>query len=159
MKPRSFQEFAQFLVDQGRATWQTIEPCTTDDIEELRITARVARLPEQYESFLKIMGRRAGDFLTGTDFFYPAISGLADDGREFLEENDATHLMVPGSVIVGMHGGYQLYWIEPGQPSGPVRFYVEEEDSVRQSWPTFLDCVVNEALKEIEFINNARRRN
>jgi hypothetical protein len=45
----------------------------------------------------------------------------------------------------GMHQGYELYWLTPGEPSGTVYMYVEEETQPRGTWPTLLDYLVHYA--------------
>ena len=145
----TMRDLVDHLLSVGLATPDTIKPCSPAEVEEVRQAQRVDRLPTQYEEFLLTAGRRAGDLLRGTDFFYPAIVRLADEMRELLVENKVTHLMRPGSVIVGMHGGYQLYWVEPGDPSGTTYFYAEGEETPQQSWPTLLDCLVFEANEQI----------
>jgi len=150
MKPTSLKEFGDYLIHIGFATSGTLIPCDTEEVDEIRVSLGVNKLPEQYESFLKIMGRQAGTLLPGTDFFFPSIVELMDEARELLVLNNGNPLMRPGSLIIGMHGGYQLYWLEPGEPSGAVCFYSEVGNTVKQNFPSLLDFLVYEAERELE---------
>jgi hypothetical protein len=140
----TIDDFAEQLISLGLATPDTIVPCSPDEVAEVLEAQHLDQLPEQYERFLLTMGRQAGELLRGTTVFYPAIVELVDEMCELVQDNNVTHLVKAGSVLAGMHQGYQLYWIEPGQPSGPVRMYVEGEKSVHESWPTWLDFLGTE---------------
>lgn len=129
-------DLVERLISSGLATRETVVGCTPEEVAEIRADHGVDRLPEQYEEFLLLMGRGAGELLRGTDFFYPGIRGLDDDGRELLEENDAAHLLPEGAIVVGMHQGYELYWLAP---SGALSWYVEAETEVSRTWPSLAD--------------------
>lgn len=144
----SMQDLVEHLALTGMASDETVVPCTPDEVDEIRQAQGVEQLPEQYEQFLLTMGRRAGDLLRGTTFFYPGLVELAEEMPQLLEENDATGLAREGSVFVGMHQGYQLYWLEPGDPSGQLCWYEEGEDAIGQSWPSLLDFLVARAEEE-----------
>lgn len=146
--PEDMDELVDHLRGCGMADSDTVIACTRAEVDEVRADIGVEKLPAHYEQFLLRMGRRAGELLRGTDFFYPAILGLSADGREFLEENGVAHLLAPGSIIIGMHQGYQLYWMDPGEPSGQVHFYTENSDDIAESWPSLLEFLVAEAAEE-----------
>lgn len=144
----SMKDVVALLMSNGMATSDNVVPCSPDEVEEIRKSAGVERLPDQYKDFLLTMGRRAGDLLRGTDFFYPSIVRLADEMRELLDECDATHLIKPGSILLGMHQGSELYWMEPGEPSGPVFLYVEYEEGPRRNWSSLRDFLITQAKEE-----------
>lgn len=126
----TIEDVVAHLISTGLATEEQIVPCTAAEIEELR--AAWGTLPPVYERFLKTMGRRAGKLLIGTDFFYPNTLDIHDSGMEILREDDNLDLFPPGSTVIGLHGGYQLYWVEP---DGAVRLYTEETGIIG-SWPS-----------------------
>ncbi|TDD36896.1 hypothetical protein E1288_41240 [Saccharopolyspora elongata] len=139
---------ASLLISSNMATPENIVPCTPREVEEVHEATGVEQLPKQYEDFLLTMGRRAGHLLHGTDFFYPSIVELADEMRELLEECGVTHLVQPGSVLLGMHQGGELYWMEPGEPSGAVFLYIENDDSPRRNWPSLRDFLITQTKEE-----------
>lgn len=139
--PDTMSRLVALLLTSGLATVDTIRPCTPAEVAEVRTDQRIEHLPPQYEDFLLTMGRQAGELLVGTDFFFPRILGLADDARGLLTENNAGHLLPPGAVIVGMHQGYELYWLAP---SGELSWYKEGHQTVHRTWPTLLDFLVSQ---------------
>ncbi|SDE01148.1 SMI1/KNR4 family protein [Actinokineospora iranica] len=134
-------DLAGLLVELGLACQDTIVGCTAAEIEQVRADQGGA-LPEQYEQFLAVMGRSAGELLRGTDFFYPSILGLPTDGRELLVENDATGLLGDGSTIIGMHQGYELYWLDS---AGTLFWYKEGNKTTHRDWPSLLAFLEDQA--------------
>jgi hypothetical protein len=139
---KTMDELVEHLISVGLATPDTVVGCSPEEVEEVRQTQGADRLPPQYEQFLRTMGRRAGDLLRGTTFFYPGIVELADEMRELVVENTVTHLVKPGSVLIGMHQGVELYWMEP---SGATYECGEIGPNPTHSWPSLLDCLIHEA--------------
>lgn len=139
--PHTMSLLVSTLLDSGIATADTIQGCMPAEVAEVRADQGVERLPAQYEEFLLTAGRQAGDLLRGTDFFYPTVLGLAGDGRELLDENDAGGLLPEGAVVVGMHQGYELYWLAP---SGELSWYKEGATAVHRTWSSLLDFLVDE---------------
>jgi hypothetical protein len=140
--PNTMTQFAATLLDLGLATADTLRPCTPEEVDEVRADQGVAQLPTQYEEFLLAMGRQAGELLRGTDFFYASILGLPKDGRELLADNDASHLLPRDALVVGMHQGYELYWLSP---SGELSWCKKGRQDVHRVWPTLLDFLEQQA--------------
>jgi hypothetical protein len=141
----TIDDIVKYLAEHGLAGREDLVPCTLEEIEEIRTAQELDRLPPQYESFLRIMGRKAGSLLRGTSIFYPSMVKYLDEMREFPEENEFADLVVPGSVLLGMHQGYVLYWLEPGDLSGATHAREELPDPDAQRWPTFFDFLRHEA--------------
>jgi len=135
----TMEQLANTLVKCGLASTDTIRPCTPEEVAEVSADHGLTNLPAEYDEFLRIMGRQAGELLRGTDFFYPSILGLDQAGKELLEENRTSHLFPPGAIVIGMHQGYQLYWLSP---RGEVGLYTEGEQDLDRKWPTLLACLV-----------------
>ncbi|SFP32526.1 hypothetical protein SAMN05421810_102264 [Amycolatopsis arida] len=154
--PDTVDDVVEHLVSLGLAAREDLVPCSATEIEEIRAVQRVPALPGQYVDFLRTMGRSAGRFLRGSDFFYPQLVELVEEARDLLAENDVAHLMLPGSVVVGLHQGYQVYWMEPGEPSGRVHWYDEGEESVTRSWPSLVDFLVAQADEQKRVIDTYR---
>ncbi|MCA1195765.1 hypothetical protein [Saccharopolyspora sp. 6V] len=148
-KPDSMAELVADLVDRGLAARDTIEPCYRDEVEEIRAVKGAEHLPAQYEEFLLIMGRRAGELLRGSDFFYPSVVELDGEMRELLEECNASHLAPAGSIYIGMHQGGSLYWMAPGDPSGVVSEYIEFQEKPSRNWPSLLEFLSDAADEQL----------
>jgi hypothetical protein len=141
-------QFAERLIATGVASADSIRPCTPAEVAEVSADHGLACLPAQYDEFLRVMGRQAGDLLVGTDFFYPGILGLDASARELLQENGASHLLPAGAIVIGMHQGYELYWLAP---SGEVSYYSEGRRSIKKTWPTLLACLADYAEYQAQF--------
>jgi hypothetical protein len=153
--PETMAELVDYLISVNMATRDTILPCSPAEVEEVRQTQGVDQLPPQYEQFLLTMGRRAGDLLRGTDFFYPAIVELADEMRELVVENNCTHLVKPDSTLIGHHQGVELYWMEP---SGATYECSEVGPNPTHNWPTLLHCLMYEAETELRIRERIKQR-
>lgn len=131
------RDFPAYLVRRGMAASHRIAGCIRSEVDAIRRVQRVIELPDQYESFLRLAGRRAGDLLRGTDIFFPAPADpeFVAAAHELLAENRVAHLMDPGSVVMGMHQGYQVYWIDS---AGAVCSYVEADGSLAATWPSMV---------------------
>lgn len=109
-----------------------------DEIEAVRVDQGVTQLPARYIEFLRLMGRKAGSILVGTDIFYPDTLGLKPDGKQLLEENGLAVLISENSVVFAMHQGYQVYWMtSDGFGDPPVFMYQEGDETVSSTWPSF----------------------
>jgi hypothetical protein len=116
--------------------------------EEIRIVVddqEVDRLPGRYLEFLRLMGRKAGRLLVGTDAFYPGILGLKRDAREILMDNGVTELLPEESIVFAMHQGYQIYWMASGAlDDPPVFMYQEGGEGVFREWESFTAFLLHE---------------
>ncbi|MCG8916363.1 SMI1/KNR4 family protein [Actinokineospora sp. PR83] len=142
--PPPYPDVIDLLTTTGRARPEDIRPCTLDEISEIR-TARGGSLHPQYEQFLAVMGGGAGILLRGTDFFHPDVVNIGVEGIELLTDDDALDLLPAGSTLVGLHGGSELYWIEP---DGTVRWY-KEGRGIYRSWPSFPEFLLAQIRAEV----------
>lgn len=82
--------------------------------------------------------------LVGTDIFYPAILPLKDSLDDFPVVRDLIS-SVPGSLVLGMHQGYQVYVVTDVGSSDPkVLMYEEDEDAPVSEWDSFTDFLRSE---------------
>lgn len=120
-----------------------VDGCLGLSDEEIRRVAddqAVGRLPGRYVEFLRVMGRKAGRLLVGTDAFYPDILGLKQDASDLLAENGVGGLIQDESVVFAMHQGYQVYWISSSAlDDPPVFMYQEGGQGVSRVWDSFTD--------------------
>src|SRR5207253_1491716 len=63
------------LMEAGLAFPGDFRGCTEQEIVSIEDHCRV-RLPASYRDFLRVMGRRAGDFLVGSDYSFPGLLGF-----------------------------------------------------------------------------------
>ncbi|HEY2948448.1 MAG TPA: SMI1/KNR4 family protein [Micromonosporaceae bacterium] len=152
--------FAAFLAEVRALDEQRpIEGLTPEEIDEVRRDQGVASLPAYYAVFLRLLGRRSGAFLVGTDVLYPTIIGLKASTREALEQGDVSSLMPDDAVVVAVHGGYEFYWLEPdGSPDPPLVKYEEGEPDIERRWDRFSDYLTWEVREQARLRAEIRTR-
>ncbi|GAB2573092.1 hypothetical protein [Kribbella endophytica] len=102
-------------------------------------------MPAEYEYFLRKIGRGAGDFLVGSDVFYPVVLELKGRAEELLAEWDEREVVLgERSLVVNMHQGYQFVWFDDVREPG-VSMYMEGSSGVYRSWPDFADFLIGMA--------------
>jgi hypothetical protein len=138
------------LINDVLATTQPPQGCSDQEIEEIMTDQKVDRLPRAYTYFLKRIGRGAGELLTGTDAFYPRLIGVKDAAIELLTEDGAPIQLPPDSLVIGMHQGYQFFWLPTVTQDDPkVLMFQEGDRTPRREWATF-SSYLNGMIKEIE---------
>lgn len=116
----------------------SVSGVSVQEIEELKRQWEVSELPAAYVEFLKIMGRRAGRLLEGTDAFMSRIMQLPAFVAEFQSENDGSWCFPEGSLIFAMHQGYQVYYLEDVTLEDPsVALYLEGGRGPIRRWESF----------------------
>ncbi|MFE7854100.1 SMI1/KNR4 family protein [Streptomyces sp. NPDC057403] len=121
-----------------------------EEIESVRVDQHIESLPMYYEEFLRNMGRCAGQFLIGTDAFYPEMIGIKHDALELLAENGASHLIAENAIVFAMHQGYQVYWLEPsGSDDPPVAMYQEGSAELHTRWDSFSEFLADQSSRDL----------
>jgi hypothetical protein len=127
-----------------------VQGLTDDEIQEIQADQGLAALPACYREFLRRMGRCAGQFLIGTDAFYPALLGIKADVLELLRENAVSHLIGDDAVVIGMHQGYQAYWLETASEDDPaVYLYQEGETGISKKWASFSAFLLDQSTRDL----------
>jgi hypothetical protein len=133
-----------------------IQGLTDDEIREIQTDQGLDSLPACYREFLRCMGRCAGQFLTGTDAFYPALLGIKADVLELLRENAASDLIGDDAVVIGMHQGYQAYWLETASEDDPaVYFYQEGETGISKKWASFSAFLLDQSKRDLAQVSRS----
>ena len=127
-----------------------IQGLTNNEIREIQADQGVETLPAYYWEFLRRMGRCAGKLLIGTDAFYPALLGMKRDVLELLRENAASQLIDDKAVVIGMHQGYQAYWLETAHEDNPqVYLYQEGCSGFLKNWPSFSAFLLDQSKRDL----------
>jgi SMI1-KNR4 cell-wall len=134
-------------------------------------------VPAAYQEFLRWMGHGAGNFMIGTDLFYPWIPRIGEDpwaltlgARELLDENAFPEPLPGDAFVFSMHQGYtfQFFRLSAGDDP-PVYWYSEgmHLDRFQLAAPTFsqhllntvaFDLQLKEQLEEHRRLAEERRR-
>lgn len=132
-----------------------LKGCTSEEIAQLEAKYHV-KLPAVYREFLARMGKEAGDFLRGSDYFFSALLEMRA-GLEGLLEGSGFTLDDDDFVFFG-HQGYQYCFFKATDAPDPAVFcYLEDEDGEpRQAFEHFSEWLQAVAADAIEQAANNR---
>jgi hypothetical protein len=132
------REVLDRLVSSGLARKQEIFGCSAGEIRQLEASIGVP-LPGLYRGFLEVMGRGAGDFLIGSDLFFPEVMGLRAAAEGLLADCCPGVSLPENALVFFMHQGYQfLYMLTgEGEDDPPVYYYLEGKEAPELKWPHF----------------------
>jgi hypothetical protein len=138
------------LVDEVLAPGEPPQGCSDSEIEDLTADQHVSRLPPAYITFLKRIGRGAGELLVGTDAFFPQIIGLKAAAIELFAEDSAPVELNPDAFVIAMHQGYQVFWFPTVMQDDPTVIMFQEGDrGPLRNWDSFA-AYLSDMIKEIE---------
>jgi hypothetical protein len=92
--------------------------CTADEIREIKLAQDVTQLPPLYEDFLLKMGKKAGKFQIGIDFFYPALLDLKKETLLSLEER--SEIIPRDAFVFSMQQGYFIMFFRTNELDPPI---------------------------------------
>lgn len=102
--------------------------CTQDEIAQVEADQGV-RLPAAYRELLAALGRDTGGLAVGSDLTFPGILGARADAVELFEENEVGHLLPASAVVVMIHQGYVVDFVDTADGQDPpVREWGEGQD-------------------------------
>lgn len=137
------------LSQSGLASPSELCGCTNEEIANLESQSSV-NLPSTFRTFLSLMGKRAGEFLVGTDWTFSQLPELKERAQGLLEECGLKTAVLPATAFVfAMHQGYQfLFFDSVAGDDPPVFLFLEGEDGPQQVFSSFsqwlLQCVDDE---------------
>jgi SMI1/KNR4 family protein SUKH-1 len=149
----------QLFLERERIPPEDVHGFTDEEVRELeRQLGRT--LPAAYREFLLWMGHGAGDFMVGTDLFYPWIRrigegpwALTQGARELLDENAFPEPLPEDAFTFSMHQGYtfQFFRLSAGDDP-PVYWYGEgmHRDRFELASPTFSQHLLNTVEFDIQ---------
>ncbi len=116
-----------YLLTTLKGHKEDLEPLKRREILKIQHLAG-APLPEVYLTFLREMGRGAGDFMAGSSVFVDEIFLLKEWAEELIEENGLPNLP-EDSFVFWFHQGYQMAFFILGESNDPkVYFFGEGRD-------------------------------
>jgi len=98
--------------------------CTEKEIAKIEHSLNIV-LPQAYKEFLAFMGKKAGQFLSGSSAFYNEISDMQDGAKELLVFNQFKELP-DGAFVFFMHQGYQFAFFLLEESDDPQVYYYYE---------------------------------
>lgn len=158
--PNYTDELIAKLIDAGIATPGSIAPCTEKEISSLEAFFSVT-LPITYKDFLRAMGKGAGSFMSGIDFFYPQILDSRDWANETLKEWNNPFMLSPTDFVFLNHGGQFMFFDTTTGSDPPIRYYKEsayESKLVNDSFSSWLETRVNDSITRFHRIKDVKAR-
>src|SRR3954464_9362732 len=101
------------MVRAGLARPDELRGCAETEIASIEEQFGVV-LPSAYRDWLLAMGKGAGQYLMGTDAFFPTVLTLRSWAEELLEENGQPFELPAACFVFLMHQGYQFMYFETG---------------------------------------------
>ena len=102
-----------------------IIPCTQKEVAYLEQRLHVS-LPLAYKEFLLWMGKGAGPFMAGSDFFYYRLIDIQAGATELLEEDALLKHLPEDAFVFQMHQGYTFTFFRVKEGADPpVYSYLE----------------------------------
>lgn len=81
-----------------------------------------------YEAFLTVAGRGCGRLWVGSDVFFPQLLDVRNDARFLVEVELGMPFMVKDDdVVIGMHQGYQFWYMSTLDDDPPVSMFSEAD--------------------------------
>lgn len=120
--------------------------CTNDEITFLEKEIGYS-FPLAYREFLQLMGKKAGDFLQGSDCFYQHLLLLQKWALELLKENCFSGKLPEDAFVFFMQQGYQFSFFRFSEGDNPPIYYYCEGDNKRvfkKSHNQFSDFLLEE---------------
>lgn len=126
------------LINRGICTAQEIKGLSEEEVATIENEIGHI-LPVEYREFLLAIGRRAGNFLAGTDIFIASLWDLRDEAIDLLRENHEPTELPPHSFVFSMHQGYEFTYFNLTEGAPPVYQYVEGNGPPVLCWKSFSD--------------------
>ncbi|ANY65221.1 hypothetical protein BBD42_01045 [Paenibacillus sp. BIHB 4019] len=123
-----------------------MNPCTNEDLAQVKEAIGDNELPESYIEFLKIMGRGTEHtFLRGHSCFMDELLILKEGGQELLEENEFAKKLTENDFVFWMSQGcmFCFFKLDEGD-NPPIYFYSEstDQDDFYKIADTFTDFLL-----------------
>lgn len=147
---KSMSDLIGEIIKVEMAAGDTISGCSSEEIKQLEADLQV-NLPGSYKEFLKAMGKSAGQFLNGSDVYYPDLEKLKESSKELLKDNGNPFKLRPQDFVFFNHQGYQfMYFDTTAGDDPPVLRYIEGQSGPEEVDKHFSNWLVRSVKDECE---------
>jgi hypothetical protein len=144
----NIQLLEEDVFKNGLAVCANMHGCSPEEIREVEGKFGVT-LPAFYRCFLQKMGRRAGEFLVGSDVFYPQLLNLREYAEDLLRETRCSFSLGKEDFVFFVHQGYQFaYFRASDGDDPPVWYFYETWKEPQEKWSSLSAFFCEEADKE-----------
>ena len=89
------------------------------------------------------MGKAAGDFMKGSDFFYERLFDLRESAEALLEDDNSNFTLPKNAFVFWVHQGYQFAFFNCESDNLAIFYYMEGEGA-KKIYDTFEDFLIEE---------------
>jgi hypothetical protein len=143
---------AQRLIQADLAAEGELIACSGADIATIESAAGIS-LPTVYKDFLQTMGRKAGNFLEGSDFLYPDLLNLNNAANSILKELQLDYRLSKNDFVFWMHQGYQFTFFDASEGNDPsVLFFTDsykKPERTTNSFSKWLTALAKRSRSEL----------
>src|SRR4051812_35680199 len=104
----------QRVLDGGLSSESSVVGCSDIEILDLERYFDI-RLPEAYKQFLNQIGKGAGLFMRGTDFFYDRLFDNRKALQEVLDLEHNPFVLSRDTFVFSSHQGYIFFFFDTAQ--------------------------------------------
>ena len=151
-KTNSFMhDFVQHLQDLGLVDTDRYPArgCNQEQITEIENKFQIT-LPQIYKDYLAAIGQKSGDFLRGSDFWYPELLTLREDAEILLQEDNSPFKLPDKAFVFGMHQGYQFFYFDTLAGDDPPVYHYMEGEAVKKVNDHYSEFLIDMLSDEIE---------
>ncbi len=151
------QQLAHDIVAAGFASPEDLRGCSRAEIDALQEKFAIT-LPQLYVEWLTIMGHGAGQFLKGSDAFFPALLELREGAEELLAEAGGKFTLPQDAFVFLMHQGYQFLYFRTNHfdPDPPVTHFIEGKVP-SQAWDHISDYFQQVLIDHLRIIAELKK--
>jgi hypothetical protein len=140
--------FAGEVLNSGLCSWLSMRGGWGFEIRDLEDHFKI-QLPTLYKDFFIKMGKGAGRFMQGTDFFYKGLFGNREAMEEVLELDGHPFFLGKNIFVFSSHQGYIFHFFDTAEDihDPPVYGYQEghlKYDLIAEKFSTFLQTLLEE---------------
>lgn len=144
------ENFTKEVIDSGLSSWFAMQECWSLEIKGVETHFNI-KLPTIYKDFLKKMGKGAGKFMQGTDFFYHNLFDNRKAIEEVLELENFPFSLQESYFVFSSHQGYNFFFFDTNEDAynPPVYVYQEGElkfEKVDETLTAFLQRLLEEQI-------------
>lgn len=134
----------QLLVENGYGPKEEFRGCTDDEIQDIENECNV-ELPEAYISCMKKIGKYAGGFQRGTEFFYPSVKSQKRYAKNRVSEwNVDFEFESDDFVFCGLQGYSFWFFNTRLSEDPPVFHYMEGDEEATKVADSFSEWLFDE---------------
>lgn len=161
MNTKTPEQLAKILVEAGFTASEPITGCSDSDIEELEQRYNV-KLPSAYTEFLRVMGRKAGNFLTDGSWLYP-LEYARQEALAHIEAEESDFILPSTEFVFLTRDNFFLSFDTTCGDDPPVRIFEDGSREPRHFFDSFSSwlttCVENDAKNRIKYDQARQARN